>query len=57
MSTLLRLSEENKGVFEVNENSDMLVNQTLMSKQMRAHTKQVQAMSMGQVQAQQAQVQ
>jgi hypothetical protein len=45
------------GVFGVSENSAILENQTAMNKQIKALTKHVQAITMGQLQVQHAQVQ
>ena len=44
-------------VFGVNDNTAILANQTTMNKHLETLTKQVQAITMGQLQAQQAQVQ
>jgi len=49
--------KKRRGVFGVNDSTALLANQTAMNKHLETLTKQVQAITMGQLQAQQAQVQ
>jgi len=49
--------KKKRGVFGVNDNTAILANQTTMNKHLETLTKQVQAITMGQLQAQHAQVQ
>jgi len=51
----VEIEQSEKGVLGVNENSIILASQTLMSKQIEALSKQVQAISIRQVQVQQIQ--
>ena len=49
--------KKKRGVFGVNDNTSILANQTTMNKHLETLTKQVQAITMGQLQAQHAKVQ